>query len=85
MRTPKTLAARLKWARRARDLNARQVDDLAHLTRGHTMLIERGLRVDPSVSTVAALARALGVSLDWLIAGYGPFPPPITKQGDANA
>lgn len=34
--------------------------------------LEHGRRPDPHVSTVVALARAYGVTVDWLATGEGP-------------
>lgn len=70
----KTLAERLRWAREASGLTARRLDKMAELTAGHTTAIEAGRRIDPSVSTVASLATALAVPLDWLATGDGPIP-----------
>jgi transcriptional regulator with XRE-family HTH domain len=69
-----TLAQRLRRARKAAGLSARRLDALAGLTPCHTSLIESGLRENPKATTVAALAKALGVSLDWLVSGRGPPP-----------
>lgn len=70
----KTLAERLRWARGLTGLSARDLDRLAHLTPGHTNNIEAGRRKEPSAETVRSLARALGVSCDWLIDGNGMAP-----------
>ncbi len=47
---------------------------LAGLSKGAVSMIESGNRPDPSGSTVAALARVLGVSADWLLSGTEPGP-----------
>lgn len=70
----KTLPERLAWARGAAGLSARGLDRKAGLHGGHTQLIESGRRVDPSSETVKRLARALGISIDWLIDGNGMAP-----------
>lgn len=70
----KTLADRLKSTREGAGLSARGLDELAKLTPGHTAAIESGRRHDPSASTLTALARALDVSLDWLVNGVGARP-----------
>lgn len=69
-----TLAERLRWARGIAGLSARDLDELANLTAGHTSSIEAGRRANPSAETGRALARALGVSLDWLVDGTGAEP-----------
>jgi transcriptional regulator with XRE-family HTH domain len=66
-----TLAQRLRRARDASELSARRLDKLAGLTPGHTTLIESGRRLNPTAATAAALARVLGVSLEWLVSGRG--------------
>jgi transcriptional regulator with XRE-family HTH domain len=69
-----TIAERVRWLREQTGMSARAVDALAHLTPGHTALIEGGHRSDPSSGTLTKLARALGVSLDWLSDGQGAPP-----------
>jgi transcriptional regulator with XRE-family HTH domain len=41
--------------------------------------LEQGLKGDPRLSTAAALARALGVTVDDLLAGQDEAPPPARK------
>lgn len=67
----KTLAERLRWARERQGLMRNALDEKAGLSEGHTALIERGERENPSVDTVSKLAVALGVDLGWLVNG-GP-------------
>jgi transcriptional regulator with XRE-family HTH domain len=69
-----TLPERLQWAREHAGLSARDLDKLADLTPGHTASVEVGRRASPSADTVRALARALGISTDWLIDGTGKRP-----------
>jgi len=76
------LADRLKRTRKIAGFSARMLDELAGLTPGHTSSIEAGRRQIPSTSTASALARVLGVSLDWLIAGVGE---PPTKESVRSA
>lgn len=64
-----TMAVRLRDARERAGLSARALDERAGITPGHTSLIETGRRESPSVDTVRKISEALGVSLDWLIAG----------------
>lgn len=80
-----TLAERLKWAREQTGMSARALDKLAHLHGGHTTLIETRRRKRPDSETVRALARALGVSLDWLIDGNGMAPSEQQLQAMARA
>jgi transcriptional regulator with XRE-family HTH domain len=44
------------------------------LSAGTVSMIEAGERKNPSGATLSALARALGVSLEWLIDGTGDEP-----------
>lgn len=65
---------RLRAARLRAGLSARGLDDLAGLTAGYTRLIEAGKRGNIGSRTADAIARVLGVSLDWLIRGDGQEP-----------
>lgn len=69
-----TLSTRLGWARKLAGLSSRELDRLAGLTLGHAHLIESGRRPRVEVDTARGLARALGVSLDWLADGVGATP-----------
>jgi transcriptional regulator with XRE-family HTH domain len=68
------LGRRVRTARNALGLSGRALDDKAGITPGHTSSIELGVRRTVTADTAAALARALGVSLDWLISGEGEGP-----------
>lgn len=71
---------RLRKARLSAGLSARGLDKKAGITRGHTSLIEAGVRPNVELKTARALADALGVSLDWLVSESKrdsvPPPPP---------
>jgi len=69
-----TLSDRLKTARAASGLSARKLSKLAGLAEGHVAMIERGTVDDGSVQTIGKIAKALGVSLDWLVFGDGTGP-----------
>ena len=73
-RVPKTLAGRVRYARGLTHHTAKGLDRVAGLTEGHTTMIESGRRPRIEAGTAQALADALGVSLDWLIAGRGEGP-----------
>lgn len=64
-----TLAERLRWARERNGLMRNALDEKAGLSEGHTALIERGERENPSADTASKLAKALGVDLGWLVNG----------------
>jgi transcriptional regulator with XRE-family HTH domain len=72
--TPKTLAARLKMARKLKGFTKSGLDARAGLTRGHTRQIEAGLKPNPEAGTASKLARALEIDLAWLIDGVGSAP-----------
>lgn len=61
------MGQRLREAREAIGISARELDRRAGLTEGHTSLLEGGRNME--VGTAAKLAIALGVSLDWLVFG----------------
>lgn len=61
------LASRIRAHRKARGLSASELARRAGLARTHVSLIERGTRRTPSIETVQAIARALGVSVSELL------------------
>jgi transcriptional regulator with XRE-family HTH domain len=68
------LARRLKELREARGLSQMALAVRAGLSLSMVALIEQGQREDPRVSTLRALADALGVSLDELAPSETPPP-----------
>ena len=65
---------RLKEARRQKGLSQRELADLAHVSRQAYSLYERNLR-RPTWETMIILAKALGVSVDYLLGlTADPFP-----------
>lgn len=80
-----SIAERVRWIREQTGLSARAVDGLADLTPGHTALIESGSRADPSAGTLTKIARALGVSLDWLSDGQGLPPSEVHLRAIGSA
>lgn len=74
-----TLSDRLRIARKAADLTARELSKRAGLAEGHVAMIERGTVDDGRVQTIAKIADALGVSLDWLVFGRGEGPRQIEE------
>lgn len=65
---------RLRWARLAAGISARELDRLAGLAEGHTALLEAGKKNGLEMRTATKLVRALGVTLDWLVMGEGDVP-----------
>lgn len=51
----------------------------------HVAKIENGARTRPEYRTVAGLARALGVSAEWLGEGIGPDPDPVAIRAAVDA
>jgi transcriptional regulator with XRE-family HTH domain len=68
------LGDRLQKTRELAECTARELDRLAETAEGHASLIESGVVKNVTVETAAALAKVLGVSLDWLITGDGKSP-----------
>jgi len=60
---------------RGRKFTGSELSMLAGLVRSHVWQIENGARRDGVTGdTIARLAQALGVSMDWLYLGKGPTP-----------
>lgn len=70
----KTLAERVRWAREVAAVSARELADLSGCTAGHISMIETGRRDNLTSEAATGIARAFGVSLDWLINGDGKDP-----------
>ena len=65
---------RLKEARRQKGLSQSELADLAHVSRQAYSLYERDLR-RPNWETMIVLAKALGVSVDYLLGlSVDPYP-----------
>lgn len=80
-----SLSQRLEAARIAKKLSQRQLAALCelppdqngaarHVGARHVGMIESGERDNITTETAAALAQALGCSLDWLLLGKGDAP-----------
>lgn len=68
-----TIAQRLKWAREDLRLSQEQLADLAGVSQGTIGNIESGLRKNPR--ELLAIAKAAGVSAEWLKQGKGSARP----------
>jgi transcriptional regulator with XRE-family HTH domain len=66
-----TLAARLKRLRDAAGLTQQELATRAGLSMSMISQLEQGLKEDPRLSTLRALARTLNVTLDELAGGTG--------------
>lgn len=74
------LAARLKTARLKADLTQTELAAAAGCAQGNVSDYERG-SVEPSVSVLCRLCRALGVSADTLLGLAGKVPLSQMKRG----
>lgn len=77
-----TLAKRLKEARTRLDISQAKLAKMAGVSQSTIANIESGTRFEPQ--KVVQIARALGVSAEWLIEGREspPLPPSRTEQND---
>jgi transcriptional regulator with XRE-family HTH domain len=57
----------IREAREKRGLTQQQAADAAGIARSHWALLETGRRPDPQLSSVEAIARALGVAVAAII------------------
>ena len=71
-----TLAARLRRARALSGLSARELSKVAGLSASYVSLVEAE-RSKLGAETASKLARALGVTMEWLIDGTGEEPDAI--------
>jgi transcriptional regulator with XRE-family HTH domain len=75
------LAARLKSLRDKAGMTQQQVATAAGLSMSLITQLEQGSKSDPRLSTLRALAGALGVSLDELTGDGGQAEKPKRKRG----
>lgn len=79
------LKDRLALARGFSGLDQKELAARAGLSGDHVAKIERGDRTRPEYRTVAHLARALGISAEWLGEGLGPAPDPAAVRAAVDA
>ena len=72
-RAPSAIGRRLGRVRGLAGLSARELDRLAGIAEGHTSLLE-SIVGDVKATTLAKIARVLGVSIDWFVNGTGAMP-----------
>lgn len=77
-----TMGHRLRHARERRGLGSRELARRAGVNEAYPSQIEGGFRTRIEAATLAKLAGALEVSLDWLVNG-GPEPP-LSKFADVE-
>lgn len=75
-----TVASRVKYARELAGLSQRQLSVAAGLSHSTVRAVEVEAN-DSRLGTVEAIARALGVSRDWLLTGLGD--PPQAKEASS--
>lgn len=61
------IGKRAKDLRKARKLTLQDVADSAGLAKSYVWEIENGKQINPSISTLISLTKALGTSLDSLV------------------
>jgi transcriptional regulator with XRE-family HTH domain len=69
-RVTMTLGQRIKIRREKRGLGIRELARVAHVRHATLSQLERGIRADVTTETAKRIARALGVSVDYLIGMY---------------
>jgi transcriptional regulator with XRE-family HTH domain len=67
---PKELGKRVARIREERRMSQQEVAARAHLSYQTLWRIERGTQGKPSVFTIGAIARVLGVTVDYLVGMY---------------
>jgi transcriptional regulator with XRE-family HTH domain len=77
------IGARVRQLRIEARLSQQALAVAAGLSMSVVAQLEQGVRADPKISTVAALARALGVSVDALLEG-APGEPPAAKKNSGK-
>ena len=65
-----TLGERIKALREKRGLGIRELARVANVRHATLSQLERGIRADVTTETAKRIARALGVSVDYLIGMY---------------
>jgi transcriptional regulator with XRE-family HTH domain len=65
-----TLGERIKTLREKRGIGMRELARLAGVKHTTLSQLERGIRADVTTETAKKIARALGVSVDYLIGMY---------------
>ena len=70
---PSAVGTRIRRARQAAGLAVKDLARRAHVSPSYLSDIERGVK-HPSLAVAAALAQALGCTLDWLVFGRDPRP-----------
>lgn len=72
--SPTPFAQRVKQAREARGMSMRKLADAAKVSHTAVSLLEAGRQEAVELTAAVALARALGVTVEWLVTGDGDAP-----------
>jgi transcriptional regulator with XRE-family HTH domain len=80
-----TIGERIAHARRMSGLSAAALGERAGFSKAIVAMLEGGQRENPHVNTVTAIARVLGVRVEWLIDGTGQVPDPAVVKAAAEA
>ena len=78
--TPPHFGGRIRDLRRKGDLTLQQLADRAGISVGFLSQVERG-KATPSLGTLASIADALGVEIDWFVATPKPADS-VTRAGE---
>lgn len=70
----KRIASVMVERRTALDLSLQQVSDRSGLTKSHVWELEAGRSKNPTLNAMVGIARALGVSLDYLTGQSSALP-----------
>lgn len=74
-----TIATRMRELREARGLSLQELANRAGIAKSHVWQIEQGKSANPTIATTVGIARALGVSLDYL-AGLSSAQPDLHPE-----
>lgn len=74
-----TIATRMRELREARGLSLQELAIRAGIAKSHVWQIEQGKSANPTIATTVGIARALGVSLDYL-AGLSAAQPDLHPE-----
>lgn len=69
-----TPGVRITAARKLAEISTKDLDRLAGLKAGVTWAVENSATGNSEIRTLDAIAKALGLSLDWIVRGDGPEP-----------
>lgn len=80
-----TIGERIAQARSLSGLSAAALGEKAGLSKAIVSMLEGGQRENPHVNTISAIARVLGIRVEWLIDGTGAAPDPKAVKAAVEA